>query len=336
MTSGLRHFLVALGISSSLTGGAYGLPQNGGSLPENAAKKKVPTGVLLVKGAWSSASDSTTPVPEGGGIVSNAYRNDYFGLTYPLPQEWMQKYSGPPPSDSGRYVLAQIRPAESSGGSIRGSILITAQDLFFTLTEARNTFEAISYTGNHLGADYKVERAPTEVRMAGRSFVRFDYFSPAAELHWHILATEARCHVIEFVFTSRETDLLDTLVQNASMMKLTSQADGGSEAEGDDAPVCIKDYATGGNVIEREDPVFTDRAFNPIPVRIIIDKDGRVKHIHFLSAFPSQAKSITDALEQWRFRPYVRDGKATEVETGILFGRTPQEAAPAGGHTGQR
>ena len=72
---------------------------------------------------------------------------------------------------------------------------------------------------------------------------------------------------------------------------------------GDGAPVCIKDYARPENVIERVDPVFTERRFNSIPVRIIIDKDGKVKHIHFLSAFPEQAKSITDALRQWRFKP---------------------------------
>jgi hypothetical protein len=58
-------------------------------------------------------------------------------------------------------------------------------------------------------------------------------------------------------------------------------------------------------------------------VRVIIDKEGRVKHIHFLSAFPDQAKAISDALEQWRFKPYLRAGKPVEVETGLMFGRRP-------------
>ena len=56
----------------------------------------------------------------------------------------------------------------------------------------------------------------------------------------------------------------------------------------------------------------------------IIDKEGKVKHIHFLSAFPDQAKAIADVLSQWRFRPYLRDGQPVEVETGILFGRAPR------------
>ncbi len=56
-------------------------------------------------------------------------------------------------------------------------------------------------------------------------------------------------------------------------------------------------------------------------VRVIIDREGKVKHIHFLGAFPEQAKGITDALMQWRFKPYLGEGQAVEVETGIMFGR---------------
>jgi hypothetical protein len=217
-------------------------------------------------------------------------------------------------------VLAQISPGDSSPRRIRGSILISAQDLFFTLTQADSALEFINYTKDHLSSDYRVERPPTEVQIAGHHFVRFDYFSPVADLHWYVLATQIRFHVVQFVFTSRDTALLNGLIDQMNTMKLP--------APSDDVPVCIKDYVGGNNVIEKEDPIFTDREFNPVPVRIIIDKQGKVRHIHFLSAFPSQTKSITDALQQWRFKPYLRDGKPAEVETGIMFGRTPQMPTP--------
>jgi len=82
-------------------------------------------------------------------------------------------------------------------------------------------------------------------------------------------------------------------------------------------------------VLEREDPVLPEPRFNPVPVRIVIDKEGRVKHMHFLSAFPEQAKTIGDALLQWRFKPYLLGGQPVEVETGLLFGRSarPNSAA---------
>jgi hypothetical protein len=319
--------LVLLALSLSLLARAQGAPQSGGDFSNNPEAKKLPTGVILVKGAWSSASDSVTPVPEGGRVANNnVYSNPYLGLTYALSPDWTQKYTGPPPSDNGYYVLAQIRPADTFKGTSRGTLLIAAQDLFFTLTPAGNALELINYTKDSLIAEYKVEQPPMLVRIANRSFVRFDYGSPVAELHWHVLATQIRCHMVQFVFTSRDTKLMESLIQEMNKMSLPDEAGPISGRGGGDVPVCIKDYAGGENVMERVDPVFAERRFNPVPVRIIIDKEGKVKHIHFLSAFPDQAKVIANALFQWRFRPYLRDGKPVEVETGIMFGRAPRLA----------
>ena len=92
-------------------------PRNGGDFSDVIQPvTKVPTGVILVKGAWSSASDSVTPVPEGGTVTNRLFSDQYFGMSYPLPSDWEEKYKGPPPSDSGRYVLLQLRPADTFNG----------------------------------------------------------------------------------------------------------------------------------------------------------------------------------------------------------------------------
>ena len=334
MYSAFRHSLVFVAFSvASLActppARSQDAPQSGGDFSQNSRAKKLPAGVILVKGAWSSASDSATPLPEGGSIANNIYTNPYFALTYALPPGWIQQYSGPPPSDSGYYVLAQIKPADTSKKTAQGSILISAQDLFFTPTPAKNALEMINYSKNNLSADYKVERAPAEVTIAGHPFVRYDYASPVAELHWHVLATQIRCHMVQFVFTSRDVKLAESLIEQMNTMKLPAEAAPTAGSGGGDVPVCIKDYASNENVIERVDPFFPERRFNPVPVRIIIDKEGKVKHIHFLSAFPEQAKAISDVLSQWRFKPYLQHGQPVEVETGIMFGRAPRPATPA-------
>jgi len=332
MQTRLSRCALLLGLSLTVLARAHGAPQSGGDFSSNPEAKKLPTGVILVKGAWSSASDSVTPLPEGGRVTSNVYRNDYFGMAYALSPDWMEKYTGPPPSDSGYYTLAQIRPAETYKGASRGSILVTAQDLFFTPTPAGNALELIHSVKDNLTAEFSVEQPPTMVRIADHSFVRFDYASPVAELHWHILATQIRCHLVQFVITSRDTQLIERLVQDMDKMKLPEEAGPISGKGGGTVPVCIKDYASDENIVERVDPVFMERKFNPVPVRIIISKDGKVKHIHFLSAFPDQVKAVSDALFQWRFRPYMRDGKPVEVETGIMFGHAPRGATtPANG-----
>lgn len=312
MWSSATHFSILLGLAASLAVAASE------PVPAPAPVTKLPTDTILVKGAWSSASDSTTPLPEAGTVSPGSYDNRYFGLTLPLPNGWIQKYAGPPPSDSGYYVLAQLVANDNAPQTGRGTALITAQDLFFSSTRANSPLELINYTRDHLQAAYQIERTPVAVTIAGRNFVRFGYRAPAAGLHWSILATQMRCHVVEFVFTSANTQLLEMLERDLSSMKL-SQSD-------DAAPVCIKDYANATNIIERVEPLFGEPKFNAVPVRIVIDREGKVKHIHFLSAFPAQAQAITAAVSQWRFKPYKRDGQALEVETGILFGRGPRAA----------
>jgi hypothetical protein len=303
-------------------------PQGAGDSSRTAEVKPLPTDTILVKGAWASASDSVTPLPESGVVADNAYTNKYFGLAYVLPSGWAQKYEGPPPSDTGYYVLAQIRP-ENTFETNAGTILITAQDLFFSLRPSENTFERATHAAAALPAEYKLERPVTTVTIANHPFERYDYFSPVAGLHWYVLTTQVRCHALQFVIAGRDPKWMDSLVQEMDKMQLPADASPISGAGGDGVPVCIKDYANPENLLESADPVFTERRFNAIPVRIVIGKDGKVKHVHFLSAFPDQAKSISDALSQWRFRPYIHDGHAVEVETGIMFGRAPQPGGAA-------
>jgi hypothetical protein len=287
--------------------------------PGAAQYGPVPAGLILVKGAWSSAAGSSRALPEEGSISNGRYDNAYFGLEYAMGSAWTQRYEGPPPSDSGYYVLAQIEPTNPSSDSSRGHILIAAQDLFFSLAPVRSASDLISYYQQHLGVEYRVERAARTVRIANHDFVRLDYLSAVAGLHWHVLATEIRCHVVQFVFTGSGEESMKQLVKS---MGTTIQPIAG-------APLCVKDFVTSGTLMEREDPAFPEVRFNPVPVRIVIDKEGRVKHIHFLSAFPEQAKSIGDALLQWRFKPYLVSGQPVEVETGLLFGRSARPSAAA-------
>jgi hypothetical protein len=299
--------------------------------PNNGSITKIPTDEILVKGASPSASDSVTPVPEGGTVAKHVFIDPYFGITYALPLDWTQEYDGPPPSESGRYVLAQIGPANTHKGPVAGSMLITAQDMFFTPLPAANAQDLIHYVKDHLQADYKVETAPTLTKVADRSFAFFAYWSPVAELHWYVLAIQIRCHAVQIVLTSRDPKLLDGMMLDLNKMKLPAAASATAGEGGGPVPVCIKDYARDDNVIARVDPVFTEHRFNPVPVRFIIDQRGKIKHIHFIRAFPDQVKAITDALEQWKFKPYQRDGQAVEVETGILFGRAPRTTAQRAG-----
>src|SRR5437016_14432596 len=76
--------------SISLIAHAQSSPQSGGDFSSNPQPNALPADVLLVKGAWSSASDLVTPVPEGGRVAHNVLGNQYFGFIYAIAPAWPQ------------------------------------------------------------------------------------------------------------------------------------------------------------------------------------------------------------------------------------------------------
>jgi hypothetical protein len=262
----------------------------------------IPQGQILVKGAAPAASDATTPVPEEGRVAGGRYRNEYFGLTYPIPAGWTQQPAGPPPSDSGTYVLTNF-------GVTRAFVVVTAHDLFFKPVPVADAKELLVEMRQGLEPQYAIDGEPAAVTIAGRTFYRFAYSAPRSGLFWRVLATDARCHALTFTFAGTDAAALDAAEQGMAGLSLKIAA-----------PACVAGYAEGQNVVVQEDPVFTTRYSNTIPVRVIVDARGRVKHVHLLSAFPDQAQAILTALRKWTFKPYRAGGKAVEVETGIVFG----------------
>jgi len=280
----------------------------------------VPPSAPLAPGP--SISGDNMSVPEAGLLAGGTYRSDYFGFSYSLPRGWEQTFAGPPPSNTGHYVLAEFVGMDPQTGSSEGSILITASDQFFASRELDSPGHMIDVMRARLAPVYQLEAPPAEVQLGNRTFVRLEYQSRAAQLHWRVLAAEVRCHIVEFIFTSRDTRLLDDLVQSMNGMRKPTTT---STLNQGDVPVCIQDYAASPHLIRKVNPAFAGPKFTNIPTRIIIGKNGMVKQVHVISAFPGQAESVEAALAQWEFKPYVEDGRPREVETGVMFSFPPRQ-----------
>src|SRR5438067_2318428 len=83
----------------------------------------------------------------------------------------------------------------------------------FSLIPARSAIETVKLASERLQPEFKVVRPPAEVRIGDRTFARFDYMSPVADLHWVILTTDVRCHTLQFTFIGRDAKLLDGFVE---------------------------------------------------------------------------------------------------------------------------
>jgi len=250
------------------------------------------------------------PNPEDGKIANGVYSNDYFGLSYPLPKGWAEGLAGPEPSHFGYYALSTLIPHEEPDATI----LIAAQDMFFAEKPLSSAVEA---AGDFRRAMYEIEgmtidREPLELRIADHTVERVDF--SGVGLYRSMFVTEARCHLVSFNLTTRDPERLASL---------TLSVNGLSFANGKGAPssasACVKNYAVPENLLRKVEPAITGSNFVPIPVRITIGIDGNVKHIHVIRATAEQRKSIEHALAQWQFRPYETQGRAVEIETGIVF-----------------
>lgn len=268
----------------------------------------------VVSGLISRPGDTAaTPAnPDSGRVIDGAYRNAYFDLTYRLPPGWVEGTGGPSPSASGYYVLGSFVPKDE----LTGTLLIAAQDIFFA-AKPFSTAAAIMHDfarATSAVAGMTIDRGASEVRIAGRQFSRVDF--SGVGLHRALFVTEIRCHLVSFTLTSRDPALLAKLA--LSLDALSFGAD--DEAA---APVCIKNYANGDNLLRRIEPIASGPKFAPVPVRIIIGTDGSVAHIHVINATQEQRTAIEEALTQWRFAPPIAEGRPAEVETGLVFGLTP-------------
>jgi len=260
--------------------------------------------------AWRHvATPSATPNPEDGTVSDAAYRNAYFDLSLPLPTGWTEGIAGPGPSESGYYVLGTLVPQ----GELTGTILIAAQDMFFAAKPFDDVVAMAKDFSQGISAieGMTLDRAPSEVQIAGRRFSRVDF--NGVGLYRTMLATEIRCHFVTFNLTTRDPEHLASLVQHLSNLSTAKGWDAGS------APACIKSYAVEENLLHRVAPAAVGPKFAPIPVRVTTGTDGGVRHVHVIRASAEQRRNIEEALGQWKLKPHKINGRAVEVETGVVF-----------------
>jgi TonB family protein len=256
------------------------------------------------------------PLPENGTVTSDRYTNTYFDLSYAVPQGLIPGLAGPEPSETGYYALASLVPAREQDGAI----LIAAQDMFFSpdprddvAAEARDLRDAMARIDG-----MTIDQEPLETTIAGHLMQRVDF--SGVGLYRATFVTEIRCHFVSFNLTARTPELLSKLAKSVKHISHSAATDADSPV-----PLCVKDYAVAENLLKRVEPTFAAPGSRSVPVRIVIDSDGDVKHIHVVHGSDEQRRSAEQALRQWKFKPPRVDGKAVEIETGIMFRPDPAQ-----------
>ena len=88
------------------------------------------------------------------------------------------------------------------------------------------------------------------------------------------------------------------------------------------ATVRVSQGVSQGLVIKRVQPKYPQSALSThahgaVQIEATIDKEGKVTNVKVISGDPVLAKAATDAVRQWRYKPYYLDGEPVEIETQI-------------------
>lgn len=101
-------------------------------------------------------------------------------------------------------------------------------------------------------------------------------------------------------------------------------ADGNGPTVRPSGPKRIVSQLDEGQLVNKVEPVYPHIASlagiqGQVKLHAIIARDGRIQSLNVISGHPLLAHAALDAVEKWRYRPYVLNGERVEVETFITI-----------------
>ena len=224
---------------------------------------------------------------------------------------------GHPRGPFGAAGAARVPGTSRDGPGAPPVTLAVAQDMFFAPGASDDVKNVVAEFRQVMSAvdGMTIDREPAPVSVGGHPGYRIDF--SGVGLFRAMFAIEIRCHVVAFNLTSRDPESLASLARS-----LDSLDSARKEEMSDPVPECLKDYAS-GNIVSRVEPEGVGAKAVSIPARMIVATDGSVKHVHVIRASAAQRRNIEEAVRQWKFKPYVKQGQPVEVETGVMFNLKP-------------
>jgi TonB family protein len=91
--------------------------------------------------------------------------------------------------------------------------------------------------------------------------------------------------------------------------------------------VRVSQGLTQGMVVAKVPPIYPSdaraaRIQGSVVIAVIIGKDGNIQNERLISGHPLLAPAAMDAVKQWKYRPYLLNGQAVEVDTQITVNFT--------------
>lgn len=120
------------------------------------------------------ASCQSTPLkPDSGNFVQNTYRNEFFGFSYWLPEQWHKSRVSPSPLPSGAYYL--FIGDRSTGHSLLNRITVVADPEVGSRPHSAEEYLSAFVRAEVRQVHAEVTRQPSSFASGGSAFYRADY-----------------------------------------------------------------------------------------------------------------------------------------------------------------
>jgi len=91
-----------------------------------------------------------------------------------------------------------------------------------------------------------------------------------------------------------------------------------------DSPVRVASGTMTAHIVKKVEPIITPeisaaKPLGAVILHVIISKQGDVKDVTPISGSPILVNAVMDAAKQWKYRPYLVNGKPVEVDTTIII-----------------
>jgi TonB family protein len=89
-------------------------------------------------------------------------------------------------------------------------------------------------------------------------------------------------------------------------------------------PSTVSEEAARALLIHRVDPDYPAQALpqrleGPVVLQVWVQKDGTIRDLKLVKGYFVLAKAASDAVKQWRFKPYTPNGPAIDFQTLITI-----------------
>jgi TonB family protein len=94
-------------------------------------------------------------------------------------------------------------------------------------------------------------------------------------------------------------------------------------------PVLLPEATSRGLLLQPVEPVYPEAAQRSslqgsVALQVLVGRDGGVQNVKFLQGSLAFARSAIDAVQQWRFKPYLMNGRPVQVQTVITVNFKPR------------